>query len=76
MALHLTWFDFLGQPLSAHQDRKGIPTTVGFVDLSDLYCVVHQVVLDGDGLGFSVQRVGIIPQGVETKHLTKTKTRA
>lgn len=68
-------FDFLGQLLSAHQDREGIPPTVGFVDLSDLHCVVHQEVLDGNRPGLSIQRVSVVPQGIETQHLTKKRFR-
>ena len=68
---HLTWFHCLGQSLSAHQDREGIPTAVGFMDLSDLHRVVHQVILDGNRLSLPIQGVSIIPQGKETQHLNK-----
>lgn len=67
------WFDFLGQPLSAHQDREGIPPAVGFVILSDLYCVVRQEIMDGYRPGVPIQRVSIVPQGKETQHLTKKR---
>lgn len=70
MTLHLTWFEFLGQPLSAHQDREGIPATVGFMDFSDLNCVVHQEILDGNRLCVPKQRVRVVPHGKEAEHLT------
>lgn len=74
--LHLTRFEFLGQLLSAHQDREGIPATVGFVDFSDLYCVIHQEILDGYRPGLPVQRVSVVPKGKEMQHLTKQRLRA
>lgn len=73
MPLTGLWFDLLGQLLPAHQDRKGIPAAVGFVDLSDLYRVVHQEILDGNRPGVPEQRVTVIPQGKETQHLTKKR---
>ncbi len=73
--LHLTRFDFLGQLLSAHQDREGIPAAVGFMDLSDLHSVVHQKILDGYRPGLPVQRVSIVPKGKEMQHLTKDRLR-
>lgn len=36
-----TTLDFLRQPDSAHQAGKGFTPTVGFIDKSDLYCIVH-----------------------------------
>lgn len=33
--------DFLWQPDSAHQAIEGFSPTVGFIDKSDLYCIVH-----------------------------------
>lgn len=71
--LHLTilWFKFLGQLMSAHQE--GIPATVGFMDLSDLHRVVHQVILDGNRPGLPVQRVSVVPQGKEMQHLNKKR---
>lgn len=65
-ALNRTWSESLVQPLSAHQYREGISTTVGLVDFSDLHCVVHQVKLDGDWPGFPVI---IVPQGKEPQDL-------
>lgn len=72
-ALLLTrlWFDFLGQLLSAHQDREGISPAVGFVHLSDLDRVIRQEIMDGYRPGVPIQRVSIVPQGIETQHLTK-----
>ena len=74
ITLHLTWFEFLGQPLSAHHDREGITTAVGFVDLSDLHCVVREEVVDGNGPGLPVQTVSVIPQGKKTQHLNREKS--
>lgn len=73
MALHPTWFELLGQPLSVHQDREGISTAVGLMNLSDLHRVVHKVILDGDRHGVCVQRVTVVPHCEETQHLTKKK---
>lgn len=70
-ALTRLWLYFLGKHLSAHQDRNGVPTTVGFVDYSDLHRVIHQEVLDGNRPSYSLQGVGVFPQGEETQHLKK-----
>ena len=72
---HLTWFESLGHPPSAHHDREGNTTVVGFMELSDLHCVVRKVIVDANGPGFSVHWVSVIPQGVETQHLNREKLR-
>lgn len=71
ITVYLTWFVILGQPLSAHQDWEGIPATVGLMNLSDLHCVVHQVILDGNRLGVPVKTVSVVPHGKEMEYLIK-----
>ena len=56
-----------------HQDGEWIAAAVGFVDLSDLHCVVPQVELDGNGSGVREQSVCIIQQGKETQHLNEKR---
>ena len=36
----------LGQSLSTDEDRERVPTVIGFMDLTHLHGVVHQVVVD------------------------------
>lgn len=36
-----TGLDFLWRPDSAHQAIEGFSPTVGFIDKSNLYCIVH-----------------------------------
>lgn len=74
--LHLTRLDFLGQLLPAHHDRERISATVEFMDLSDLHCVIHKEILDGNRPGLPEHGVSVVPQGIETQHLTKKRLKA
>lgn len=69
-------FVLLGQPLSTHQDREGVPPTVDFVDLPDLYRVVHQVVVDDHRPDLPKQGARVVPHGREMQHLSRVEVRS
>lgn len=51
--LLFTRFQFLRHAQSAHDNGESVPTTVAFMDLSDLHCVIHQVIVDDNMSGVS-----------------------
>ncbi|RLW12349.1 hypothetical protein DV515_00000601 [Chloebia gouldiae] len=64
---------YFGQALAPHQYREWVSPIISLVDFSNLHCVICQEVMDDAGMVITKGTVGVIPYGIEAKHLSKKK---
>lgn len=57
------------QALASHQYREWVSPIVSLVDFPNLHCVICQEVMDDTGMVITKGTVGVIPYGIEAKHL-------
>lgn len=62
-----------GQALASHQYREWISAIISLVDFPNLHCVICQEVMDDAGMVITKGTVGVIPYGIEAKHLEHRK---
>lgn len=59
----------LWQQASPEEDGEGLPSRVGFPGLQDLAAAVLQEVVQPVGAAIPKQRLPVVPQAEEAKHL-------
>lgn len=59
----------LGQALAVHEEWEGVSSVIPFMDLSDLHCVIHEVVVNDVVSALPKQAICVIPDGIESKNL-------
>lgn len=58
-----------GQALASHQYREWVSPIISLVHFPNLHCVICQEVMDDAGMVITKGTVGVIPYGIEAKHL-------
>lgn len=59
----------LGHVLAVHEEWERVSSVVPLMDLSNLHCIVHEVVVNDVVPAFPEQAIRVIPDGIESKNL-------